>query len=83
MVEGGSYICRLSDNVATPGPEQRLAVRPDSERGQLLLRLGQGNWQALDPVAGSAGRVYANAAYAWRVNGAAGVLTDIRTHPDL
>jgi len=72
---GGSYVCQLGDNVDTPGPQQRLTVQPDPQHGQLVLKLGQGDWQALDPVARSSGRVYANASYAWRSD--TGVLTDI------
>jgi hypothetical protein len=72
---GGTYVCRVGDNVDTPGPQQRLTVQPDPQRGQLVMKLGQGDWQALDPVARSAGRVYANASYAWRSD--TGVLTDI------
>jgi len=74
--ETGSYVCRPNDG---PGSEQHLTVRPDDQRTGLLMKIGnQSNWRALAVVAGSSGLVYADTNYAWRANGASGVLTDIR-----
>jgi hypothetical protein len=74
------YVCRLSDAPNAAAAEQHIAVRPDDQRTGLLLRInGQSGWRALAVVAGSNGQVYADTSYAWRANGAAGVLTDIRS----
>jgi hypothetical protein len=77
-IEGGSYVCRVDDNVGTPGPDLRLTVNPDPQRAELLIRLGRADWQALDAARGSSGQVFANAAYAWRGDATGGVLTDIQ-----
>jgi hypothetical protein len=78
-MHAGIYDCRLvAQDVATPGPDVRLIVRPVNQQGQLPLLVGQDGWQWLDTAPGSSGHVYANAIYAWRFNPTGGVLTDIR-----
>jgi hypothetical protein len=78
-MQAAAYDCRLAaQDVATPGPDVRLIMRPANQQGQLPLRVGQDGWQWLDIAPGSNGHVYANAIYAWRFNPTGGVLTDIR-----
>ena len=78
-MQAAAFDCRLvAQDVATPGPDVRLIVRPVNQQGQLPLLVGQDGWQWLDTAPGSNGHVYANAIYAWRFNTTGGVLTDIR-----
>ena len=77
--EPHAFVCRLNDAPARPGSELRVTVRADDQHAGLLLRIGgQSGWRALAAVPGAAGQVYGDTAYAWRADGAAGVLTDIR-----
>jgi len=74
-----SYVCLLSDARSSAGSGRHITLRADERRARFLLRLGAtGEWHPLTVIAGSDGLVYADAAYAWRPHGAAGVLTDIQ-----
>jgi len=78
-VSSQSYVCLLSDARLSAGSAQRITLRADERStGFLLLVGGKSEWHPLAVVAGSDGRVYADAAYAWRPDGGAGVLTDIQ-----
>jgi membrane-bound inhibitor of C-type lysozyme len=78
-IEPQAFACRLDGARPASGAEQRITVRADDQHTGLLLRAGsRSGWRALAAVAGSSGQVYADTAYAWRANGTAGVLTDIR-----
>jgi hypothetical protein len=78
LAANGQYVCRSGSNAATPAPDLRLTVRSSNQPGRLMVRVREGGWQSLTQVTGESGPLYADAAYAWRFNGAAGVLSDIR-----
>jgi hypothetical protein len=86
----GPYSCVLADAVspAVPDPAAPSRLRYRSVRlrragDQILLKIGAGNTQRLDPVIGSRGQLFANTDYGWRIANTSSVLTDaqnIRTY---
>ena len=78
LAENGQYVCRSGADAAASVPDLRLTVQSSSQPGQLMVRVGEGGWQPLTQVAGESGPLYADAAYAWRFNGAAGVFSDVK-----
>ena len=74
--EPRTYVCKPTEG---RGGEQHVTVRADEAGTGVLLSIGtKGEGHTLATVTGSNGQVYADAAYAWRLDGAAGVLTDIK-----
>jgi hypothetical protein len=78
------YSCALADafspGVADPSVPSALRYRSvtlEQAGNRISLHLGRGDTQYLDPVAGSGGRLFANARYGWRVADTRSVLTDI------
>ena len=78
-IEAHGYACRRTDTRPTAKPEQHVTLRADDQHTGYQLQLGtQSDWRSLAMVTGSNGQVYADDAYAWRPDGTAGVLTDIK-----
>lgn len=80
-----SYSCVLADaySPAVPDPSapstlRRRSVTLQRAGQQIVLDLGAGNTQHLEPVAGASGRLFANADFGWRIADARSVLTDVR-----
>jgi hypothetical protein len=77
QLANASYICRPNGDAAASRPDLRLTVQSTTPGGRLALRFDWGDWQSLSPVPDSSEQIYANALYAWRFDGAVGVLSDI------
>jgi hypothetical protein len=75
-LEGHFYACRTGQQPADAA-ERAVAVHPDPGSHRLLLSLGADPAQPLEPVAGTAGHLFANSHFAWSLGASAIVLTDI------
>jgi hypothetical protein len=86
----GPYSCVLADAFSPAVPDSaapsRVRYRSVTLRragDQILLNIGAGNTQRLDPVTDARGQLFANAYYGWRISNTGSVLTDaqnIRTY---
>ncbi len=80
-----SYSCVLADayspavpDPAAPRGRRRRSVTLAVTGGRVVLYLGSGNTQYLDPVDGGRGRLFANTSYGWNITNTRSVLTDIQ-----
>ena len=71
------FACTPSDGAGDGSNAPVVEIDPGADADEIILKMGQGYPQHLDAVAGSADRIFANAAYAWRLASPAPVLTDI------
>ena len=81
----GSYSCALADafSPAVSDPVAPSALRHRSVTlrkagDQILLNLGAGNTQRLDPVRDARGWLFANVDYGWRIADTRSILTDVQ-----
>jgi hypothetical protein len=76
----GSYSRALADALspAAPSTLRHRAVTLQKGGNDILLNLGTGNTQQLDPVAGARGQLFANADYGWRIADTRSGLTNVQ-----
>jgi hypothetical protein len=73
------FACSPSDGSGDAADALSVELDPGTEADAITLRIGDADPQRLDAVPGSAGRLFANAAYAWRLAYPAAVLTDVNS----